>query len=171
MSHATASFPLTAPATVIAPVGPDVPTAPAGQVFTAQDKFGRGLTHPFRRDGKGDFANTVGIPLVRSAVTQILGTKAETEFNEGELPWNPEFGSKLHLLKHAPNNQATAELARIYSIEAVNRWEPRVRITNIDVRSEDPTDLSVLTIAAKFNFIDLQTGAVIFEGLEVSIVV
>lgn len=170
MSHATSTWALTAPVVTITAVGPTTPTAIVEVSFTEANQFGRGVTHPFRRDGKGDFQNLVGAELVQRAVSQILGTKAATEFNQGEIQWRPDFGSKLHLLRHAPNNQATHELARLYSVEAVNRWEPRARITNVNVLSEDPTDLKSLTVAAKFNFIDLNTGAVIFDNLETAIV-
>lgn len=171
MSHPTTSWALTAPAVApIDPVGPATPTAVIDPLFGEANKFGRGVSHPFRRDGKGDFANLTGAKLVRAAVSQILGTRAETELGEGELPWRPEFGSKLHLLKHAPNNQATRELARLYSVEAVNIWEPRARISFVDVRSEDPNDQRTLTISARFDFIDLNTGAIIFDNLESAIV-
>ncbi len=170
MSHATATWSLTPVEETIDPVGPAIPTAILESTFGETNQFGRGVTHPFRRDGKGDFQNEVGANLVRKSVSQILGTRAQTEFADGELKWRQSFGSRIHLLKHAPNNQATRELARLYSIEAVNIWEPRARISRIDVRSEDPADQSKLTVAVRIDFIDLNTGAVIFDNLEVAIV-
>jgi phage baseplate assembly protein W len=171
MSHPTTTWPLTTPAGPSIPaVGPTSPSAPASRPFTVLDHFGFGLTHPFRRDGKGDFANQAGPELVKSAVSQILGTFASSDISEGEVPWRPDFGSLLYLLRHQPNNLMLQELARVHVAEAIGFWEPRVRIT--DVRTSkletDNTD-DTLEIAVRFNFIDLNTGKVVFEDLESTI--
>ena len=149
---------------VVPPVGPVNPVAPVDRTFSP---FGRGVIHPFRRDGRGDIANTTGVDLVRSAVSQIVGTFAASEANEGEMPWRPDFGSLIYLLRHQPNNLALVELARVYVIEAVGRWEPRVRIT--DVRTQKLTTVSrddTLVLHVRFNFLDLNTGKVVFEDVE-----
>ena len=116
-----------------APVDPDVSS---GQILTEQKLtadsltfLGKGLVRPFRRDEKNDFANDGGLNLVASAVGQILGTKAASENNAGELPWRPEFGSLLHLLRHRNIDSGLQELARASTIDAINAWEPRARIT------------------------------------------
>ena len=169
MSLPSVSWTVTAPVVAIAAVGPVLPSPVAVPTFLPEQAFGRGLTAPFRRDRKGDFANTSGKDLVVSAVRQILGTVSESEFNQGEMPWRPDFGSKLLLLKHAPNNQALLEIARLHVVEAVTRWEKRVRITDVQTTNEDLDQLNKLTITVRFNFIDLQTGRIIFEDLEASI--
>jgi len=138
----------------------------------SQQPFGNGLTHPFRRDRKSDFANTFGPELVASAVSQIIGTMASSEASEGEVPWRPDFGSLIHLLKHQPNNEILQELGRTCVVQAVGRWESRVRITDVTVskatnaQRDDTMELNV-----RFNFVDLNTGKVIFEDLEASIVI
>ena len=135
--------------------------------------LGRGVTRPFRRDGRGDFATATGAALVSAAVGQILGTIADSAVNVGELPWRPDFGSKLHLLRHSPNNEALVETARVFVIEAVQRWEPRVRISNVEI-SRDETEGSggnKLTIRLRYAFVELQTGVAIFEDLETAVVV
>lgn len=135
--------------------------------------LGRGVTRPFRRDGRGDFATATGAELITAAVGQILGTIAESAVNIGEVPWRPDFGSKLHLLRHSPNNEALVETARIFVIEAIQRWEPRVRISNVQI-SRDETEAgggNKLTIRLRFAFVELQTGVAIFEELETTVVV
>ena len=167
MSHPVATWPV-ALATTIDPVGPDVPVAPVqlGSTFGVQSMFGNGITHPFRRDKKNDFAHSDGPALVSSAVTQILGTKATTPFSPGEVPWRGGFGSWLHLLLHSQNNPALFELANHYVIQAINRWEPRVRVKEVDVSSLSADQQNTVIIGVVYDFIDINTGNVVFQDLE-----
>ena len=135
--------------------------------FAVLNQFGHGVIHPFRRDRTGDFQNEFGRKLIIAAVSQILGTFAATEISQGELPWRPNFGSAIYLLKHQPINEATQNLARIYVVEAIQRWESRVKITDVRAERED----TKLILNVRFNFIDLNTGSVVFEDLEASIVI
>jgi phage baseplate assembly protein W len=93
--------------------------------------LGYGPIRPFRRDGRGDIAHAGGVTLVRSCVGQVLGTRASSEFVQGEIPWRPEFGSLLYLLRHRKNNTALGELARAWAQDALRTWEPRVRVTSV----------------------------------------
>jgi phage baseplate assembly protein W len=86
-----------------------------------------GLLCPFRRHRKADFAAVGGEALVRSAVGQILGTMADSEFTQGELPWRTEFGSLLHLLRRQENDAVLQELARFHVADSLKRWEPACR--------------------------------------------
>ena len=95
-----------------------------------QEFLGFGLLRPFRRDQKTDFAAGGGEAVVRSAVGQILGTIGSSDFTQGELPWRTEFGSLLHLLRHQKNDRILEELARVYVVDALKRWEPRVVVTS-----------------------------------------
>lgn len=93
--------------------------------------LGRGITRPFRRDQKNDFASASGADLVYACGEQVLGTRATSPLGSGELPWRPEFGSKLHLIRHRNINPTTKELARAWASEALQRWEPRLRVQDI----------------------------------------
>lgn len=96
------------------------------------DSFlGNGIIRPFQRDKKNDFANASGARLVRSTVGQVLGTQAQGETANGELPWRHEFGSLIYLLKHR-KGRLVAELGRQYAQDALAKWEPRVVITQVD---------------------------------------
>ena len=90
-----------------------------------------GLLRPFRRDQKADFAASGAEQVIRSAVGQILGTVGSSDFTQGELPWRTEFGSLLHLLRHQKNDRVLQELARVYVVDALKRWEPRVVVTAV----------------------------------------
>lgn len=91
-----------------------------------------GLLTPFRRDQKSDFANGTSADLIKANVRTILGTRCGTETEHGELSWNSKFGSRLFLLRHRKPDVTTRELARIYAIDALARWEPRVSVTGAD---------------------------------------
>jgi phage baseplate assembly protein W len=91
-----------------------------------------GIATPFRRDAR-DFASASGGDLRRSKVEQVLATEADTPKTSGELPWRTAFGSALHLLRHRPNDEALAELARVYARDALARWLPGVRVTGATV--------------------------------------
>lgn len=95
--------------------------------------LGFGLLTPFRRDEKSDFASGGGADLVKSGVRQVLNTDASGGLNQGELWWRPEFGSLLYRLRFAPLDETTAQLARVYVIDALRRWEPRVVVKEVTV--------------------------------------
>lgn len=128
--------------------------------------LGRGLIRPFRRDKKQDFAFAEGEELVRSAVGQILGTQAATDFTQGELPWRPELGSALHLLRHHKNDVTLQELARVYVVDALKRWEPRVQLTSVQVTRDRGEN--VLSVRVRYNIISANVPGnnVIVAGLE-----
>lgn len=112
---------------------------------------GRGVTLPFRFDGKRDFQNATGIELLESQIVYVLGTYATSALGPGELPWRPEFGSWLELLRHSDNDLVTEELARQYVIGALRRWLPQVRVTAVDLeRVATHSDDDTLWIVVRF---------------------
>jgi phage baseplate assembly protein W len=92
--------------------------------------YGKGVTRPFRRNGAGDFNNASDISLVRANVGQVLGTICSSGDTDGEIPWRPEFGSLMHLLRYRNLDEVTAELARVHVTDAINNWVTRVRVTD-----------------------------------------
>jgi phage baseplate assembly protein W len=134
----------------------------------ANEFLGFGLLRPFRRDRKADFAAAGGEALVRSAVGQILGTMASSDFTQGELPWRTEFGSLLHLLRHQKNDAVLQELARVHVADALKRWEPRVQLTSVQVTRERDRGENVLAIRLRYNIISANVPGnnVILQGIE-----
>lgn len=120
--------------------------------------LGRGLIRPLRRNQNGDFASAEGAELVRSCVGQIVGTRCSTPggAQQGELPWRTEFGSLIHLLRHAPNNTVRRGLAQSYVTDALKAWEPRIVLRSVDVSA--PTTaagpLREMRISVVFNLIN-----------------
>jgi uncharacterized protein len=69
---------------------------------------------------------------VRQAILLLLSTRI------GERVMRPNYGSLLHRLLFAPNDETTAGLAIYYVQRAIDRWEPRVVVLDIDAgRNED----------------------------------
>jgi len=139
----------------------------------AQAILGFGAIRPFRRDQKSDFATAGGEALIRSAVGQVLGTMCSSDFTQGELPFRSEFGSLLYLLRHQRNDNVLQELARVYVVDALKRWEPRVVVTGVQVTREQQDGENVLAIRIRYDVIAINVPGnnVILAGVEQSVVV
>lgn len=92
----------------------------------------RNLLIPLRRDLKRDLASGTGDALLRSQVTQVLATEGATPLSAGELPWRTAFGSAVHLLRHQRNDEALAELGRVYVRDALRLWLPTVEVVGVE---------------------------------------
>ncbi len=108
-----------------------------------------------------------------SAVGQILGTKAQSETTQGELPWRTQFGSLLYLLRIRNNSPALVEVARAFVVRALQEWEPRIRVTRVQVtrKKSDTGLLDKTVIDVKFDVL-AQAQAfnqVLVPGLEATI--
>ena len=136
-----------------------------------QEPFG--LLRPFRRDQKADFAAASGEQLIRSAVGQILGTIGASDATPGELPWRTEFGSLLHRLRHQKNDSVLQELGRVYVVDALKRWEPRVVVTAVTIAREQHDGEDVLAIRLRYDVISTNTPGnnVILPGLGQTVLV
>ena len=87
-----------------------------------------GMTFPQRLNGRGfiEFTDDIQL-LVKCSIHQILGTKI------GERVMLPDFGSRLHELQFEPIDDVTIALARVYTIEAIEKWEPRVELNDVNI--------------------------------------
>lgn len=135
--------------------------------------LGYGALRPFRRDQKADFAAAGGEALIRSAVGQILGTVGSSDFTQGELPWRTEFGTLLHLLRHQKNDRVLQELARVYVVDALKRWEPRVVVTSVQLVREQEEGENVLAIRVRYNVVSANTprNNIVLAGIEQTVTV
>ncbi|BBC26976.1 GPW/gp25 family protein [Pseudanabaena sp. ABRG5-3] len=91
----------------------------------SRDYIGRGLSFPLRINVQGELKTDSGDRNLEEAIAIILNTKL------GERVYRPNFGSRLSDLAFAPMNPQTILLARVYVEEALNRWEPRIRVTGV----------------------------------------
>lgn len=128
------------------PVGPGSATS-IGETSKAglPSQYGSGIVLPFRRLSNGDFDGDAGPRLISSNVKHILMTP------EGKYPWNPGFGSKLYLLRHANNDETLGSLANVYISDALKRWEPRVLVRKVKVGRLSLGSKNVLNISLTYS--------------------
>jgi hypothetical protein len=91
----------------------------------------------------GGVAMVDGDDSVRQAILLLLST------TPGERLMRPRYGSHLHRLVFAPNDHTTAGLAIHYVRQALERWEPRVEVLDVDAGA-DPDEPSRLNIALRY---------------------
>jgi phage baseplate assembly protein W len=78
----------------------------------------------------GAVAMVEGDDSVRQAIVLLLST------TPGERLMRPRYGSHLHRLLFAQNDETTAGLAIHYVRQALERWEPRVDIVDLDAAAD-----------------------------------
>ena len=121
--------------------------------MATQDPYGSGIVCPFRRDGKGDFANNSGLVVLKSDVAELLGIIGPSASEPGELPWDTERGARLIVLKHRGiHKEMTRATAEQMAAGTIRRYEPRVQVGPTVVRGEGAT----LTIAVRYTPLGFQ---------------
>jgi phage baseplate assembly protein W len=101
----------------------------------ADQWLGTGLAFPLRPDDVSKrVAFVSGIALVRQSIETILDTEP------GERIMLPDFGCGLRRYLMEPNTLATRTSMEVDITGALQRWEPRIRLTNVAVTpGEDPS--------------------------------
>ena len=97
--------------------------------MNADDYYGRGLSYPLRLAPAG-LAESAGVSKVEESIRIVLGTQY------GERVMRPTFGCNLMALAFAPNNTATAHLARYYVEDGLRRCEPRIDVIEVLVEND-----------------------------------
>ncbi|MGL4619595.1 GPW/gp25 family protein [Chroococcidiopsis sp.] len=96
-----------------------------------QEYLGTGLTFPLQLNVQGEIKLSAQAQKVKEAIWIILRTGL------GERVYRPNFGCRLGELSFAPLNTDTMLRIRLYILEALQIWEPRIIVD--DVRTEpDP---------------------------------
>jgi phage baseplate assembly protein W len=105
----------------------------------SEEFVGAGLGFPLRVDRRGGVALVDGPREIEEAIRLIVGT------SYGERPMRPEFGCGLHDLVFSPVDATTAGRIAYEVRAALERWEPRVDVVDVDVsrRVRDATTLLI----------------------------
>ncbi len=90
-----------------------------------EDYLGRGLAFPPNVTIQGNVELSPKIPNIEESIGIILRTHL------GERVYRPDFGSRLGELVFAPMNTQTLLLARLYTQEALEKWEPRIVVDGV----------------------------------------
>jgi phage baseplate assembly protein W len=96
-----------------------------------------------RTDATGGIALVTGEREIEEAIRLILATVP------GERPMRPEFGCRIHDLVFGPANASTAgEIA--YEVRAaLERWEPRIDVVEVQV-SFDRADTGTVYVDLRY---------------------
>jgi uncharacterized protein len=90
-----------------------------------------GIAYPMQPSTSGGIRKSTGIQKIEESIRIILGTQY------GERLMRPKFGSNLKSLIFAPNNAATAHLARYYVEAGLRQWEPRIDVFEVHVENDN----------------------------------
>ena len=94
------------------------------------DVLGRGFAFPLAVNARGGVHESGQAQKIQESMRYILGTQY------GERVMRPTFGCNLQRLVFAPNNKATASLARYYVEEGLTTWEPRISLEDVAVEND-----------------------------------
>ncbi|MEM6254115.1 MAG: GPW/gp25 family protein [Cyanobacteria bacterium P01_D01_bin.156] len=92
--------------------------------------LGQGFAFPLGIGQQGCLTLSAEEQSVRESVWLILLTEP------GERLYRPEFGCRLSELAFAPINSETLMLMRIWVQEALERWEPRIILEEVQARPQ-----------------------------------
>ena len=93
----------------------------------SDDFVGAGWSFPAHTDATGGIALSRGDRELAESIRLILGT------SPGERPMRPEFGCAIHDLVFAPADAATAGQLAYEVRVALERWEPRIDVEDVQV--------------------------------------
>lgn len=104
---------------------------------------GSGWAFPLRTNATGSFALVSREQEIVESIRLVLATAP------GERPMRPEFGCGIHEFVFAPADDTTAGRIAAEVRRALERWEPRIEVDDIDV-SFDEVDAGTLYIEVRY---------------------
>jgi uncharacterized protein len=87
--------------------------------------LGMGLCFPLQINVQGGFQLSSEAQKVKESIWLILRTDL------GERLYRPDFGCRLSDLAFAPLNSDTLLRIRLYVMEALQKWEPRIEVDDV----------------------------------------
>ena len=110
---------------------------------------GKGLTYPLELNSKGTAVLKEGAELIQSALSILFFTESTTRF------FNRSFGTGLAALLEEPNDLILQSLATEVIIEALNAWETRIELLEIEYsRYEEHLNITLRYNIKETNEID-----------------
>jgi len=109
--------------------------------------IGTGIDFPFRYiagNKVGAIVQSNAGERIKDSIHLILSTGI------GERFFNPEFGSRLPQLVFEPNDTILKSLLRIYTVEALKRWEKRIEILDVIMLDNYNDDKNMVGISIKY---------------------
>jgi phage baseplate assembly protein W len=96
--------------------------------FNNAEHLGRAVAFPLRLNDRNRLAMVQADAAVRQSIYLIIFTVP------GERVMRPNFGCRIHELIFDPANAQTAATAERYIREALEAWEPRITLEDVDVQ-------------------------------------
>lgn len=110
------------------------------------DALGRGFAFPPGIGADGRWAWSSGVENVHQSIRVILGTE------RGERVMNPAFGGGLRRFLFQPNTADVHRLIEETVIQALARWEPRIRVESVEV-GPDPDEPDAARAVVRFRVV------------------
>jgi phage baseplate assembly protein W len=114
---------------------------------TGMDFVGAGVAFPLRVGAGGGLALVAREREIEEAIRLVLATRP------GERPMRPEFGSRIADHVFAPANAATAGRLAYEVRVALDRWEPRITLDDVEVDFSD-ADTGVVYLDVRYRIRD-----------------
>jgi len=101
--------------------------------------LGKGWKYPVEIDRTGGVGFSEDDESIRQSIFIILGTAP------GERVMRPTFGCDIHELLYAPSNYASASMAAHFCMDALVKWEPRIKDVAVDAApyADEPTRINI----------------------------
>lgn len=140
------------------------------QSLIPQGQLGFGIVRPFRR-AANDFATAGGVDLVKACVGQILGMQGSNGDNSGgELDWDPARGSLIHLLRHKTSDLVLQQLGRVYVVDTLKAFEPRIRVRSVSCTRqpgpEGPDNVLLIDLTYDVLAAPAPSNLVLYPGID-----
>ena len=87
--------------------------------------LGTGISFPLQTNVQGRLKLSAEAQKIKESIWLILRTDL------GERVYRPDFGCRLSELAFAPLNNDTLLRIRIYVLEALRKWEPRIEVDEV----------------------------------------
>jgi uncharacterized protein len=112
--------------------------------------LGQGISFPPRVGADGRIAWSAGTPNISESIQVILLTELQ------ERLMLPEFGAGLRSFLFRPNSAVTHRLIEERVLQALARWEPRIRVEGVTVLP-DVENVEAATVIIAYKLV--ATGA------------
>jgi phage baseplate assembly protein W len=113
--------------------------------------YGQGIGFPPRIGSDGRVAWSAGPANIRDSIRVILLTEP------GERVMLRSFGGGLQRFLFEPNIVTTHRLIRQHITQALERWEPRIRLQSVIVEP-DPEDPQAAVVTINYKLVTTGTG-------------
>lgn len=111
--------------------------------------LGQGISFPPRVGPDGRLAWSAGAQNIRESIQLILLTELQ------ERLMLPEFGGGLRSFLFRPNTAVTHRLIEERVLQALTRWEPRIRVEAVTV-VPDPENVQAATVTVAYKLVATQ---------------